>query len=128
MTLGKFAAGRKYDSLNLNLANNGESSSLLEFGTHKFSYPDINYLSKIVVNIKPLDNWLDENFEDKHLYDFINIDIQGFELEALRGMHKQLKIAQYVYLEVNFEEVYKDCSKLEDIDSFYRILDLRGLA
>ena len=118
MTLGKFAAGRKYDSLNLNLANNGQSSSLLEFGTHKISYPDINYLSKIVVKTKPLDNWLDENFEDKHLYNFINIDIQGFELEALRGMHKQLKVAQYVYLEVNFEQVYKGCSQLEDIDTF----------
>ncbi len=118
MTLGKFAAGRKYDSLNLNLANNGQSSSLLEFGTHKISYPDINYLSKIVVKTKPLDNWLDENFEDKHLYNFINIDIQGFELEALRGMHKQLKVAQYVYLEVNYEQVYKGCSQLEDIDTF----------
>ena len=49
MTLGKFAAGRKNDSHILNLANNGQSSSLLEFGTHKKSYPDIDYFSKIQV-------------------------------------------------------------------------------
>ena len=118
MSLGKFAAGSKFDSLYLNLANNGQSSSILEFGTHKKNYPDINYFSKIAVDIKPLDKWLGENFEDKHFYNFINIDIQGYELEALRGMPNQLKIAEYIYLEVNFEEVYKNCSKLLDIDLF----------
>ena len=57
MTLGKFAAGRIADKKFLNLANNGESSSLLEFGTHKERYPYINYTSKIEVETKILDNW-----------------------------------------------------------------------
>ena len=118
MFLGKFAAGRKNDVNNLNLANNGQSSSLLEFGTHKKSYPDIDYVSKIKVKTKPLDDWLDENFKNKNQFNFINIDIQGYELEALKGMPNQLKIAEYVYLEVNFEEVYRGCSQLQDIDNF----------
>ena len=118
MTLGKFAAGRKNDINILNLSNNGQSSSLLEFGTHKKRYPDINYISKIKVETKPLDDWLDENFYNKDQYNFINIDIQGFELEALKGMPNQLKIAEYIYLEVNFEEVYHGCSQLQDIDKF----------
>ena len=33
-------------------------------------------------------------------------------------MPKQLKIAEYIYLEVNFEEVYLGCSQLKDIDNF----------
>ena len=118
MFLGKFAAGRKNDVNTLNLANNGQSSSLLEFGTHKNSYPDIDYVSKIKVKTKPLDDWLDENFKNKNQFNFINIDIQGYELEALKGMPNQLKIAEYVYLEVNFEEVYRGCSQLQDIDNF----------
>ena len=118
MFLGKFAAGRKNDVNTLNLANNGQSSSLLEFGTHKKSYPDIDYVSKIKVKTKPLDDWLDENFKNKNQFNFINIDIQGYELEALKGMPNQLKIAEYVYLEVNFEEVYRGCSQLQDIDNF----------
>ena len=43
MVLGKFAAGEKSDFHTLNLANNGQSSSLLEFGTHKMSYPNKLY-------------------------------------------------------------------------------------
>ena len=74
------------------------------------SYPDIDYVSKIQVETKPLDDWLDENFKNKNQYNFINIDIQGYELEALKGMPNQLKIAEYIYLEVNFEEVYLGCS------------------
>ena len=41
---------------------------------------------------------LEENFKNKDQYNFINIDIQGYELEALKGMPKQLKIASYLYL------------------------------
>ena len=98
MTLGKFAAGRKNDVNVLNLSNNGQSSSLLELGTHKIRYPDIDYISKIKVETKPLDDWLDKNFKNKDQYNFINIDIQGYELEALKGMPKQLKSAEYIYI------------------------------
>ena len=118
MTLGKFAAGQKNEVQMLNLSNNGQSSSLLEFGTHKMRYPDIDYISKIQVETKPLDNWLDDNFKNKYQYNFINLDIQGYELEALKGMPNQLKIVDYVYIEVNFEEVYRGCSQLKDIDKF----------
>ena len=118
MSLGKFAAGRINEAHILNLSNNGQSSSLLKFGTHKMRYPDIDFISKIEVKTKPLDDWIDENFNNKDQYNFINIDIQGYELEALRGMPNQLKIADYLYIEVNFEEVYYGCSQLKDIDRF----------
>ena len=118
MVLGKFAAGSKNGIQNLNIANNGQSSSLLEFGTHLDNYPEIKYDSIIEVEIKKVDEWLDENIKNKYLYNFINIDIQGFELEALKGMPNQLKIAEYVYLEANFEKVYKQCAELREIDEF----------
>ena len=118
MVLGKFAAGSKNDIQSLNLANNGQSSSLLELGTHLINYPEVNYDSKIKVEIKKVDDWLDENFINKNLYNFINIDIQGYELEALKGMRNQLCISEYVYLEVNFQQVYKNCAELNEIDNF----------
>ena len=63
------------------------------------------------------DNIFQNNLSIKN-YNFINIDIQGYELEALKGMPNQLKIAEYIYLEVNFEEVYLGCSQIKDIDKF----------
>ena len=120
MVLGKFAAGSKKCLGNLNLATNGQSSSLLELGTHLNNYPEVKYNSIIEIEIKKVDEWIDENFNNKHLYNFINIDIQGFELEALKGMANQLRIAEYVYLEVNFEQVYKNCPELRDIEKFLK--------
>lgn len=118
MILGKFAAGSSRGKKILNIANNGQSSSLLPFGTHKNTYPKIFYTSKEEVEVIPVDEWLDCNIENPELYNFINIDIQGFELEALKGMLKHLKKVEYIYLEVNFREVYQNCSQLKDIDKF----------
>ena len=54
----------------------------------------------------------------KKIYNFINIDIQGYELEALKGLTDQLIYLDYIYLEINFSELYKNCSKVKDVDRF----------
>jgi len=117
MILGKFAASDRIGEAKLNISNNGLSSSLLELGTHAEDYPDIFYNSKTNVRTDTLDNWLNKNMISKEKYNFINLDIQGFEYIALNGMREQLDYADYIYLEVNFKEVYKGCHKLKDIDS-----------
>ena len=91
MDLAKIAAGSKERNTKLNIANNGQSSSILEFGTHAKSYPNIYYTSQISVPEMPIDKWIDINIKDRKNYNFINIDIQGYELEALKGMRKQIK-------------------------------------
>ena len=118
MILGKFAAGQSKKKLKLNISNNGQSSSLLPLGTHKYSYPHIFYTSQIEVCVMSFDDWASKNKIYSKSYNFINIDIQGYELEALKGMQKQLTFSDYVYLEVNFREVYENCSQIEEIDNF----------
>ena len=125
MIIGKFAVGSKVDSLFLNVSNNGQSSSILPLGTHKTSYPKIFYTSRVQVNVIPFDNWALKNNIENKLYNFINIDIQGYELEALKGMTKQLIFAEYIYLEVNFREVYKNCSQIKDIDLYLKNFNFR---
>ena len=128
MYLGKFAASSKEGSVKLNIANNGQSSSILEFGTHKKSYPKIEYTSKIDVRERRVDNWIQENIKNKNLFNFINIDVQGYELEALKGMKKQLKYVDYLYLEVNFRQVYKNCSELNEVDEFLKKYNFQRVA
>ena len=95
-------------------ANQGQSCSLLEPGTHLDMYPHIKFPTKETVNVERLDNIP----LDIHLYNMINIDIQGFELEAFKGATMTLEYIDYVYAEVNTEEVYKGCALVGEIDAF----------
>jgi hypothetical protein len=52
------------------------------------------------------------------VYNFLNIDIQGFELEALRGARKTLKNVKWIMSEVNRAEVYENCAHVEEMDEF----------
>jgi FkbM family methyltransferase len=98
----------------LNMASNSASTSLLEFGTHSTTYPSISMVDSIDVKTARLDSLL--THED--LFDFVNIDIQGAELQALIGMGDLLDQCKWVYLEVNKIQVYKDCAIVGDIDKY----------
>ena len=65
--------------LDLNLASNSQSSSLLEFGSHSSDYPSITFTGKILVDTKRLDSIL----ESEEVPNFINLDIQGVEMQAI---------------------------------------------
>ena len=44
--------------------------------------------------------------------------MQGYELEVLKGATKTLEHIDLILSEVNKEELYKDCPRIEDIDNF----------
>ena len=131
MCLGKFAAGAYEEKVELNISNNGQSSSILDLGTHKENHPHIKYISKVTVQKIPVDKWIKNNIKNKEIYNFLVIDIQGYELEALKGMTGQLNFIDFIYSEVNFKEVYKGCAQIDDIDrflskfNFYRVGTLK---
>ena len=102
--------------LDFYLASNGESSSLLEFGSHATSYPQIIFESTIKVRTKRLD----EIVPNGQFADFLNVDVQGVELQALQGLGARLSEFKWVYTEVNKNEVYKECTKIVEIDEYLR--------
>ena len=51
---------------------------------------------------------------------FINLDIQGKELDALKSMANYIQYVKYIYTEVNTEKVYKDCGLLSEIDEYLK--------
>jgi len=100
--------------IELHISNNaGQSSSILEFGTHKIAHPDVHYVGSNVMKMKRIDQI--SCFGE---YDFLNIDLQGAELKALKGMGDTLKHFKWAYLEVNKEELYKGCALIDSIDLF----------
>ena len=104
------------ESIVFNRSNNGQSSSMLDLGTHKHLYPHIHYTSSFHTQTELLDNILLKYPDDK--FNFLNMDIQGAELKALKGLTKNLDKFNYIYTEVNSEPVYKDCCLVTELDDF----------
>ena len=95
-------------------ANQGQSSSILEPGIHTRQYPHITFDNKLEVDMVRLDDFIEESTD----YNFINIDVQGYELEVMKGAVDTLKNVDYIMSEVNRDEVYINCSKVDELDSF----------
>ena len=101
-----------------NVADNGQSSSMLEFGTHQLHHPHVKMISKRNLKTTRLDTLIKRNQISIENVNFMNLDIQGAELNALISMGEYLKNIDYIYTEVNTEYVYKNCALLSDLDAF----------
>lgn len=108
--------------LMFNVSNNGQSSSMLDLGTHATMYPHIQYVEKQEIVARRMDKLILENFKELDIrkYDFINLDVQGAELKVLKGFGDLLSMPwiKGIYSEVNFEHVYKDCALIGEIDVY----------
>jgi hypothetical protein len=100
--------------LELHVASNSQSTSLLDFGSHQTSYPDITFTKSIKVKTQRLEDLL----KDHICPNFINLDLQGVELQALEGLGQLIEKFDYIFVEVNRAEVYKNCTLVDDLDLF----------
>ncbi len=102
-----------------NISNNeSQSSSFLELGHHKIIHPEVHYIDSIVLNTIRLDSLFNLLERDMKHLNFANFDLQGAELLALQGLGKLINQFDYIYLEVNKCEVYKNCATIDQIDDF----------
>ena len=92
--------------------NEKQSSSVLKPKVHLTHHPHVKFPSTEEVEVHLLDDY---NSKD---YNFINMDVQGYELEVLKGGTKTLKHVDYVYCEVNRDEVYENNAYVEELDEF----------
>lgn len=96
-------------------SNDGQSSSFLELGLHKQEHPEVTMIDEE----KLLTSRIDTLFADVPLdCDFLNIDLQGAELHALRGMGNLLHDFKWAYIEVNKAPVYIGCPLIEEVDAY----------
>jgi FkbM family methyltransferase len=102
----------------LNVTNNGQSSSLLDLEKHKTHHPHIYVSETIDVESKRVDSLFAENDIDINEYNFVNLDIQGMELSALKSFGELLTKVDFIYTEVNTNFLYKDCCLIGEIDEY----------
>jgi FkbM family methyltransferase len=112
--LYNFALGNedKVVDMNIEYSNNSQSSSILEPKIHIKQYPHIVFSGKIKVPMKRLDDI------QINKCNFINIDVQGYEMEVFKGGLNTLENIDYIISEVNRDEVYQNCTQIEELDIF----------
>lgn len=102
-----------------NVANNGgQSSSILELGTHKVKHPTVRYTGQIQMATRTVDTLLRQHGEPIGGRWLLNADLQGAELLALKGMKENLRHFHWLYLEVNQEPLYVGCPLLPELDAY----------
>lgn len=99
--------------------NKGQSNSILSPKLHLTHYKDIVFEDFETVVICKVD-FLDFN---RSAYNFINIDVQGYEGNVLKGATDTLKSIDYIYAEVNKEELYTGCTMVEELDEILSDFD-----
>jgi hypothetical protein len=105
------------ERVTFNRSNNGQSSSFLEFGLHETFHPDVKFIHSFEVETKRLKDIIGSYDIE---YNFLNLDIQGVELKALKGMEDYLPKVDYIYTEVNSDYVYKNCGLVTEIDDYLK--------
>jgi FkbM family methyltransferase len=106
-------------NVNLHIAsNNGQSSSILELGTHKYHHPKVHYVGKQKIELVRMDDFLQEHTININEFNFLNIDVQGVELSVIKSFGGLINTLDYIYTEVNEEELYIGCCLVGDIDKY----------
>jgi FkbM family methyltransferase len=98
--------------------NQMQSSSILKPKVHLTHHPHVKFNGTEEVEVDMLDNF------DTKDYNFLNMDVQGYELEVLKGGTETLKHVDYVYCEVNRDELYEGNAYIQDIDDFLSKYDM----
>jgi len=100
------------------------SSSLLRMGeSHKELFPFTRDITPQTVTLRRLDSYLDEITVRGGL--LIKIDVQGAELEVLRGAQRFLEVANAVIAEVGYLPLYEGQGTLMEMAN---LLQARGLS
>lgn len=91
-----------------------DSSSLLPINTRQSElFPGTEESHVAYIQVAPLDEFL----KDQQIYEnaLLKIDVQGYELETLKGCESLLNMFAYLYVECSFIELYQGQALAHDV-------------
>ncbi len=100
------------------LANDSQASSILLAKDVNIFHGAIKFDNSINLRSVRLDTLLDWDQKLSRDINLLNIDIQGSELSAMKGLGRYIEKIDYIYTEINLVEIYRDNAKLVDLDRF----------
>jgi FkbM family methyltransferase len=112
--LYQMAIGVDQGSVDMHVSNRDDSSSLLKIGDLQAKmYPGTEEVSKLEIDVAPLDTILSpDEITGPAL---LKIDVQGYELEVLRGAKHLLTQFDAIYCECSFLELYEGQALVSDV-------------
>jgi FkbM family methyltransferase len=97
-------------------SNDGESSSLLQLGSHRDLFPEVTMQTTIEVPTRRLDSVLAEHGLESP--DLMIVDVQGAEYLVLKSFSASvLQHLRLIYTEVSTEAVYESAGLLSDVEA-----------
>ena len=99
-------------------SNEGQSSSILELGLHATYHPKVHYIADQLIKLERMDDFISKFKLDIKNFNFLNVDVQGVELNVIKSFGKLIDKLDYIYAEVNEAELYKGCALVGEIDEY----------
>lgn len=118
-----YALGATSGTFQMHISGEGssggtQSSSLLKPGAHTTAYAFVRFESKADVSVVRLDEWA--TIQGITHLDFLWLDLQGFELEALKGAGDLLSTVSAVHAEVSNIELYEGAPLYPQVRAWMR--------
>lgn len=101
-----------YKAIGPNVGTNTGASVYLEVTQH---YVPGTYTEE-TLHMVPLDTYISRN--NLPAPDFLKLDVQGAELDVLRGAQESLRSVQYVLLEASLHRWNRDAPMIEDVIAY----------
>ncbi len=111
--IGRVRGNKKFD-----IANNLSSSSF--FTRSRLNEKHHGQLTKVVNTITVEVVRLDSGIINEPTIDLLKLDLEGYELEALRGASGILNRTKIIVAEVSFAEIYKGAPFFSDVETYLR--------
>lgn len=113
--LNPIALGAEIGNLEINITSDLDSSSLLLPTEMQNDIFGVKKTDSIPVPISTLDDY---TLKTGVIPDIVKLDVQGYELEVLKGAISTLNKIKFIIIEVSFSEFYKGQPLFEEIVSY----------
>ncbi|WP_167631283.1 FkbM family methyltransferase [Mariprofundus ferrooxydans] len=128
VTLVKAAVGAEKGQLELHEAEFHKANSFCDFKADWKLGDEISFNSSEMVDVITLADYIKEN--EISAIKVMKIDVQGFEIEALKGLGEFVDIVEYIYVETSIHPVYEDAPDFRDVFTFltdrgFKLLDIK---